>query len=56
MSGCIDCGRPTQNARCQTCRVEHLATTEHEPGPCPDCGTETVPAGTRCGECIGGGA
>lgn len=53
MSGCIDCGRPTQKARCETHRVEHSAgdggsLTDHE---CPDCGGPTSGEGVVCNIC-----
>ena len=55
MSSCLDCGRPTQTARCRECRAEHGAP-QYQSGDCPTCGQQTTPAGVDCSDCLGGGA
>jgi predicted RNA-binding Zn-ribbon protein involved in translation (DUF1610 family) len=55
MSGCLDCGMPTQKRRCQTCRVEHNApgVDDHDQDEyeCPDCGGVTYIQDEPCHQC-----
>jgi len=55
MSGCQDCSRPCQGARCPECRVEHSApdlTREDGDEPeCPDCSGRTSGEGVVCSQC-----
>jgi len=51
MTDCMECGRPTQKARCDQCRVEHAASTDHEFYECPHCGGTTTGRDVECADC-----
>lgn len=59
MSGCLDCGRPCQGARCKHCGVEHGAPEyDYDPDDevwqtydCPTCDGETRTEGESCYYC-----
>lgn len=51
MSGCLECGRPTQKGRCRICRVEHGAPQmSTDDGECPECGRDQL-TNRVCNDC-----
>lgn len=50
MTGCLNCGRDCDGARCKHCSVEHSAP-DHDTGECPQCGGPSLSDGVACADC-----